>query len=301
MTRPSRQADGRPLELGVQEYRYQGQNAHLVGGLAYYIRLGGELLTSPGYNTLASLLRRGDQFAWWHNLPDEFSAYLELDQTRVPLTAEQQRRLEAEMARVADLPLGQAVAALRAQQQAADAQRTAEAHARLAVHRERLQARGVPWLMGNELGDSDSVYSLGYAYEMTPQEQAADQAWLGRRVDPWYAEARHPLPLLLLPHLDAEVAALAPQAGPITQEAWDALKALSASRVAARAAREAAEEALETAQREAVFERARKTGERQMLSSWLGEDDSIPDSSLSEFILWALPDGTTTTQRRPCH
>ena len=54
--------------------------------------------------------------------------------------------------------------------------------------------------------------------------------------------------------------------------------------------------------REAIFAKAKATGEKQALRSWTDDcDGSACDCSFDSVTEWAMPEGTTTTTRVHCH
>ncbi|MFC6662853.1 hypothetical protein [Deinococcus multiflagellatus] len=109
------------IEAGVQEIRYLSPRmAEHIGALAFYVRTNGRLLTDRGHGTCITLVRRGERLDTWANLPAQFAGYLQLGHHRLAVTPEQVQALEAEMARVSALELGQAIAARDAAQHVVD-------------------------------------------------------------------------------------------------------------------------------------------------------------------------------------
>ncbi|ADY27499.1 hypothetical protein Deipr_2375 (plasmid) [Deinococcus proteolyticus MRP] len=87
----------------------------------------------------------------------------------------------------------------------------------------------------------------------------------------------------------------------ITAEQWDALVAeqnriLRSREEANQAAKQASE-----AEFQAALAEAQRTGQRQVLREWIGDDDSVEDSSFSRFTTWISPDGTAQTTREPMY
>ncbi|MBZ9715949.1 hypothetical protein [Deinococcus multiflagellatus] len=76
------------------------------------MRQNGQLLPRGDAGRCARLVRQGE--GQGRPLPPGFVAHLQVGRRRFALTAEQVQALEAELARVQALPLGQAVAAQRA-------------------------------------------------------------------------------------------------------------------------------------------------------------------------------------------
>lgn len=229
-------------------------------------------------------------------------AYIDAGSAALILTAEQQRVLDAELNRVrTETPEGEALARLLAEK--AEAQ-VAENEWRERQHRERgVRVLNVTPSYGTTLCWAVALSPAELAQHGYYPESDVLMRLGGETLD------LNDLPLSN-PVYDAVRAATRPigsfpgcdnVAYPITAEQWDALLTEQARVVQAAADAAAQAQAQEEARQAAIFAQARATGQRQVLSTWMDDDDTIPDNSFSAFTRWALPDGTTTVTRTPYH
>ena len=77
---------------------------------------------------------------------------------------------------------------------------------------------------------------------------------------------------------------------------------LDADRAAEVAARKQAKAQAAATARQQIFDKAKATGEKQLLRSYVSNDclDNLPDCSFDNVYIWAMPDGTEKKTHSHC-